>query len=152
MRYAIVRAIHSPTAGDIRTARLVIADVPDKPTVPALADALTSAGRAAEFSEGGVPFGNHEIVAEGLGGGRKGSADLDTAPALTCERLTTPPRSVDGRRIPLRLQPAEFARVSMAAERAGLSLQVWCMRRLLDSPAAKAAAPAAPPAAAEAAK
>ena len=50
MRYVIARAIHSPTAGDIRTARLVLADVPDKTAVADVAQALEAAGRSADFS------------------------------------------------------------------------------------------------------
>jgi hypothetical protein len=146
MRYAIVRAIHSPTAGDIRSARLVLGDVPDKTTVAEVAQSLIEAGRAAEFSEAGVEFGNHEIIAEGRAGWRKGVEGLGDAPVLTWHRLITPPLASDGKRVTLRLTPAEHQRVSMAAERAGLSLQSWCMARLLPAapvPAAVVAAAAA---------
>lgn len=47
----------------------------------------------------------------------------------------------EGRRITLRLTPAEFDRVNLSSQRAGLSLQTWCLEALL---AAAAAAPAAP--------
>lgn len=130
MRYVIARAIHSPTAGDIRTARLVLADVPDKTAVADVAQALEAAGRSADFSEGGVPFGNHEIKAEGRAGWPKGIAGIGGAPVITWAKLTTPPTPNEGRRITLRLAPAEHARYSLAAQRAGASLQQWCMDAL----------------------
>jgi HicB family len=126
MRYAVVRAIHSPTAGDVRAARLVLEDVPDKTSVADVAQALEAAGRSADFSEGGVPFGNHEIRAEGRSGWPKGIAGLDGAPALTWARLVTPPTPSEGRRVTLRLSPAKHAAYSLAAERQGVSLQQWC--------------------------
>ena len=126
MRYAVIRTIHSPTAGDVRTARLVLADVPDKTSVADVAQALTEAGRSAEFSEGGVPFGNHEIKAEGRGGWPKGIAGLEDAPAVTWARLVTPPLASEGRRVTLRLSPAKHAAYTLAAERQGVSLQQWC--------------------------
>lgn len=130
MRYAVVRTIHSPTAGDVRSARLVLADVPDKTSVAAVAEALTQAGRAGEFSEGGVPFGNHEIRAEGRAGWPKGIAGIDQAPSVTWARLVQPPTPAEGRRITLRLTPAEHDRFTLAAQRAGVSLQTWCMDAL----------------------
>lgn len=67
MRYVVAHVINSP-AGAVRTARLVISDVPDKTPVTDVMQALTDAGRAGEFSEAGVPFGNHEIKIEGRRG------------------------------------------------------------------------------------
>ena len=136
MRYVITRTIHSPTAGDVRTARLVLADVPDKTSVAAVAEALTQAGRSGEFSEGGVPFGNHEIRAEGRAGWPKGIAGVEQAPSVTWARLTTPPLPSEGRRITLRLLPAEYDRIALKARREGLSIQAWCLAELLEAAAA----------------
>lgn len=130
MRYAVIRAIHSPTVGGIRTARLVIADVPDKTTVAEVAEALERKGRAAEFSEGGVQFGNHEIRAETRAGWPKGVAGIEGADMVTWAELTRVPMPNEGRRITLRLTPAEHARYSMAAQRAGQTLQAWCLAAL----------------------
>jgi hypothetical protein len=149
MRYAVVRVISSPTAGDVRTARLVVSDVPDKTTVAQVAQALADAGREGEFSEGGVPFGNHELVAEGRGGWRKGLAGIADAEAaaIPWARLVTPPTRNDGRRITLRPTPAEHSRYSLAAQRAGVSLQQWCIDALEAAASAAAVpAPAAAPA------
>jgi hypothetical protein len=145
MRYAVVRVISSPTAGDVRTARLVVSDVPDKTTVAQVAQALADAGREGEFSEGGVPFGNHELVAEGRSGWRKGLAGIADAEAaaIPWARLVTPPTRNDGRRITLRPTPAEHSRYSLAAQRAGVSLQQWCIDAL-EAAAATAAVPAEP--------
>jgi hypothetical protein len=118
--------IHSPIAGDVRAARLVVADVPDKTTVQDVAAALREAGRAADFSEGGVEFGNHEIRAEGRGGWPKGIASLEDAPAVRWAALLAPPTSGDARRITLRLAPAKHAAYTLAADRQGISLQQWC--------------------------
>jgi hypothetical protein len=130
MRYVVIRSIHSPIAGDVRTARLVLADVPDKTSVADVAEALTAAGRAAEFSEGGVLYGNHEIKAEGRSGWPKGIAEIESAPVLTWARLVQPPTPGEGRRVTLRLTPAEHATFTLAAQRAGVSLQTWCMDAL----------------------
>jgi hypothetical protein len=131
MRFAIVRLVRSPVAGDVRTARLVVADVPDRTTAAQLAQALTDAGRAGELSEGGIPFGNHEIITEGRAGWRKGVAGLADAPSVTWAMLTTPPVRSEGPRMTLRLTAAEHARFTMAAERVGDSLQSWAVAALV---------------------
>lgn len=143
MIYAVARVIVSPT-GAVRTARLVIDDVPDKTTVHDVLAALEAAGKAAEFSEGGVPFGNHEIKGN-TRGWPFGIAGIEDAPRITWAKLTTPPTRADGRRITLRATEAEHARYSLAAQRSGLSLQEWMMEAAeayaAEAPAGPAPAP-----------
>jgi hypothetical protein len=129
MRYVVARVITSPV-GAVRTARLLITDVPDKTTVQQVLDALTSAGKAAEFSEAGVPFGNHEIKPDHRGW-PFGISGIDEATSITWERLTKVPTRNDGRRATLRFTEAEFATVSLAAQRAGKSLQQWALDAML---------------------
>jgi hypothetical protein len=121
VRYVVARVINSPR-GAVRTARLLITDVPDKTSLDQVLDALTSAGKAAEFSEAGVPFGNHEIKADHRGW-PFGISGIDEAASVTWERLTREPTRSEGRRATLRFTEAEFATVSLAAKRAGKSLQ-----------------------------
>jgi hypothetical protein len=130
MRYVVAHVINSP-AGAVRTARLVIDGVPDKTPRAAVLEALTGAGKGAEFSEGGVPFGNHDVLAEGRQGWPKGLAGIDAAKVTTWERLTLPPPRSDVQRIVLRTLPAEYAAIKLAAEREGASLQGWCLGALL---------------------
>jgi hypothetical protein len=124
MRYVVARVITSP-AGSVRTARLLITDVPDKTRTEAVLEALEAAGRSAEFSEGGVPFGNHEVRADGHRGWPYGISGITEAPAITWENLTRPRTRGEGRRVTLRLTDGEYARYSLAAQRAGESLQEW---------------------------
>jgi hypothetical protein len=133
LRYVVARVIHSP-AGAVRKARLVVADVPDKITIENVLEALTAAGKAAEFNEDGVPFGNHEIKRDGQRGWPYGISGIDEAPSITWERLTRKPsrKAEDGgKRITLRLDPAEFAAITLAAKHAGVSLQAWALDALL---------------------
>lgn len=150
MRYVVAHVINSP-AGGVRTARLVISDVPDRTTVDEVMRALEAAGltspsaarrndprtrrrepwREGGFSEAGVPFGNHEIKAEGRRGWPAGIAGIDAAPVVAWSRLTAERVQSEGRRITLRLEPAEYDRVALAATRAGESIQAWAMRALM---------------------
>lgn len=148
MRFAVAHVINSP-AGAVKTARLVINDVPEKTTVAEVLAELVSAGKDAEFAEGGVPFGNHEVIsdhARGRSGWPKGLQGVDSAPTLAWSRLTTPPQRNDGRRVTLRLLPAEHAALTLAAQRSGASLQEWCMRELIAAAAREGAQLAAAPA------
>jgi len=130
MRYVVAHVISSP-AGAVKTARLVISDVPDKTGRADVIGALEAAGLAAgRFAEGGVPLGNHEVLHEGRNGWPKGVAGVDAAELVTWSRLTTPPQRNDGKRVTLRLTPAEHAAYSLAAQREGESLQEWCVRVL----------------------
>lgn len=123
MRYVVARVITSP-AGAVKAARLLITDVPSGTQLPDVLAALEAAGKSAEFSEAGVPFGNHEIKAD-TRGWPWGIHDIDEAPRITWEKLTTPPSRGEGRRVTLRLTDAEHARYTLAAQRAGQSLQEW---------------------------
>ena len=106
MLYVVARVINSPRGsvrprGSIRTARLVIVDVPDRTTVDDVRAALERAGRASEFSEAGVPFGNHEIRSSG----RRwpyGISGIEDATRITWERLTRVPTRGEGRSVTLR--------------------------------------------------
>ena len=129
MRYAVLHTIHTP-AGAHRTARLVIEEVPERTPLTVVLEALTNAGKAGEFSEGGVPFGNHEVRHEGKAGWPKGAEGIDDAPRITWAELTNP-ASIPGRRITLRLSPSQYDRIALAARRSGVSLQAWCVDALL---------------------
>lgn len=131
MRYMIAHVINSP-AGAVRTARLIIDDVPDKTTKADVLDALTRHGDAARFSEAGIPFGNHEALAEGRAGWPKGVAGIAEAQHTTWERLTVAAPTNDLRRLTVRLSPAAYAAIQLAAQReAGGNLQRWSERVLI---------------------
>lgn len=130
MRFAVAHVINSP-GGAVKTARLVVADVPDKTTKDDVLGALMRAGYGGRFSEAGIPFGNHDVVAEARGAWPKGLAGVDSAEAVAWAKLTAEPKRYDGRRLTLRVTDAEHARLSLAATRAGLSLQEWAVGALL---------------------
>ena len=138
MRYVVARVITSP-AGAVKTARLLITDVPAGTQLGDVLAALEAAGLAGEFSEAGVAFGNHEIKADSRGW-PWGIHDIDQAAAVkwtswgdkrpdpgsvTWEMLTRTRGRNEGRRVTLRLTDAEHATYSLAAQRAGQSLQEW---------------------------
>jgi hypothetical protein len=130
MRYMVAHVINSP-AGAVRSARLIIDDVPDKTTRGDVLDALTAHGDAARFSEAGVPFGNHEVIAEGRKGWAPGLAGIGEAPRMTWEQLTIAAPRNDVRRLTVRLSPAQYATIQLAAQRdAGGNLQQWSERVL----------------------
>jgi hypothetical protein len=124
MRYLLAHVISSP-GGAVRTARLIIDDVPDKTTKADVIEALTNHGDAATYSEGGIPFGNHEVLAETRAGWAK-VAKVGDAKRTTWERLTVAAPHNDIRRLTVRLSPAEYAAIQLAAQReAGGNLQQW---------------------------
>jgi hypothetical protein len=142
MRYVVARVITSPT-GAVRTARLLVTDVPERTSPEQVLAALEAAGLAAEFSEAGVPFGNHEIKADGrrgwpygISGVREAEAVKWAGPpdkrpepaAIAWADLTRERGRNEGRRVTLRLTDAEHARYSLAAGREGASLQEWFVR------------------------
>jgi hypothetical protein len=160
MRYVVARVITSP-AGAVRTARLLVTDVPERTSPEAVLAALEAAGLAGEFSEAGVPFGNHDVKADGRRGwpyGISGVHDAEAAPwsgppakrpepaAITWADLTRERTRGEGRRVTLRLTDAEHARFTLAAQRAGASLQEWFMAaadQLAREQGARTGAPAA---------
>jgi hypothetical protein len=137
MRYVVARTITSPT-GSYRTARLVVTDAPPKTTLEQVLAALEHAGKLAEFSEAGVPFGNHEVRADGTRGWPFGITGIDEAPSVTWADLTAERPRAAGKRITLRPSPEQHARYKLAAEREGVSLDTWMLRA-----ADRAAAPVA---------
>jgi hypothetical protein len=108
-----------------RQARLVVADVPEKTDVGSVMTTLETAGKATEFADAGIPWGNHEVKADDKL--PKGTAGVDTAPTVGWEQLTAPPPP---RRITLRLEPTLYDQVHQAARRADQSIQVWCVDAL----------------------
>lgn len=131
MRYMVAHVISSP-GGAVRTARLVIDDVPDKTTKADVIEALTKHGDAARFSEAGIPFGNHEVLAEGRHGWPKGVGAIADAKLTTWADLTGAPLNGDMRRLTVRLSPADYAAIQLAAQReTGGNLQRWSERVLV---------------------
>jgi hypothetical protein len=138
MRYVVARVITSP-AGAVKTARLLVTDVPSGTQLGDVLAALEAAGLGGEFSEAGVPFGNHEVKPDSRGwpwgihaideaAAVKWTSWHDRRPepgSVTWEMLTRTRGRNEGRRVTLRLTDAEHATYSLAAQRAGQSLQEW---------------------------
>lgn len=105
----------------LRAAKLVVTEVPDKTTATAVMDALEQAGKATDFAEAGIAWGNHEVTKAG-----KTTAEahgLDQAPRVTWAELQD---TREIRRVTLRLLGQDYATISRAAKRSGTSIQKWC--------------------------
>jgi hypothetical protein len=112
-----------------RQARLVVSDVPEKTDASAVMTALETAGKATDFADAGIPWGNHEVKAEKSL--PKGTVDVDDAPVIRWEELTSSKATL--RRITLRLEPVDYDRVHQAARRTNTSIQTWCVHALVQA-------------------
>lgn len=119
MRYIVV---HTIRAGQrtIRTPKLAITDVPEKTSGTAVASVLEQSGKAVEFSEAGVPWGNHEVKSDKS---LKDIEGIDDVPAVSWAKLQ---ETREVRRITLRLPAQDYALVLQAAKRSNMSIQKWC--------------------------
>ena len=121
MRWALVHRVAIPGVRRRQTvARALIIDVPDNVGRLAVLHALEEAGLGPRYASAGVPFANHALVKEGAW-----PEAFDAGPApdeWSWEALTGP---LGARRLGLRLEPAEWAAVTTAAAREGLSVQAW---------------------------
>lgn len=126
MRYVVV---HTVRVGQktVRTPKLVVTDVPEKTSSNAVAAALEQAGKAVEFSDAGIPWGNHEIKSDKA---LKDVEGIDDAPTLSWVKLQ---ETREVRRITLRLPAQDYARILQAAKRSNLSIQKWCEAALAAS-------------------
>lgn len=127
MRYIV---FHSIRAGQktIRTAKLAVTEVPAKTSSSAVMSALEAAGKAVEFSEAGIPWGNHEIKSDQAL--PKDAAGVEDAPEVTWEQLQS---TREIRRITLRLPSQDYGHILTAAKRSGLSIQKWCEKTLAEA-------------------
>jgi len=123
----VVHQLHRP--GLRRRAlvrRLILEDVPERTTRGEVLEALETAGLAAVYAEGGVPWANHQLLPE-----RRWPDVWDAGPPpaeWTWEALTGPHK---GKKLGLRLAPDEWADVTTAARMSGLSVQAWANRVLV---------------------
>lgn len=124
MRFVVIHAVKVGQRVH-RQARLVVSDVPEKTDASSVMSTLETAGRATEFADAGISWGNHEVKAEGKL--PKGTEGVDAAPTVTWEELTAPPAL---RRVTLRLEPTLYDQVHQAARRSDKSIQVWCVDAL----------------------
>lgn len=125
MRFVIVRTVKAGTTLHCQ-ARLVVSEVPEGTEYGVVMAALEAAGKATEFADAGIPWGNHEVRADGsLPPGTVGVADAPTVrwPELVSEKISP-------RRITLRLRPTDYDLVHRAALRTNTSIQHWCVDTL----------------------
>lgn len=127
MRYAVLHTIKTPTESH-HTLRLIVENVPEKTPTAEVVDALTKAGKAGEFSEGGVSWGNHAIKAETKTGWPKGTEGAESAPAINWNELVEITPEI--RRMTLRLEAPDYEAVVLAAKRANKSLQTFAVDAL----------------------
>ena len=118
-----------------RVLRLTVSGVPAKAKAADVLELLERAGEGPRFAEGGVPWANHSVLPEGRwpavleAGGR-----VERRRWAELEGVQTP------RVVTLRLPPATWAAVTIAAERAGVPMQAWATGVLERAARAKATA------------
>lgn len=125
MRFVVVRTVRVGQRA-YRQARLVITNVPEQTDVGSVMVALECAGKATEFADGGMAWGNHEVRPDRQL--PKETAGVDDAPVIRWEDM--PAGRATLRRITLRLEPADYDMVYRAAQRMNTSLQAWCVDAL----------------------
>lgn len=124
MKFFVLHSIRA-AGRTVRTPRLAVLDVPDKTKTDAVIEALDTAGRGVEFSDGGVPWGNHEVKSETQT--LKEATVPGDLPSVNWKELT---ETKTVRRVTLRLDPADYAACVQAARKANKSIQVWCVDTL----------------------
>jgi hypothetical protein len=128
MRYAVLHTIRVGQKVAQRKVRLVVTGVPERTDRDKVIEVLEAAGRAADFSEAGIAWGNHDVKdADHL---PAGTTDLDSAPTVDWSSMIDD-REV--RRITLRLDKELYAGVVLAASRANQRIQGWCEETLRDA-------------------
>lgn len=125
MRFVIVRTVKAGTRVHCH-ARLVVSEVPQGIEYGAVMVALEAAGKATEFADAGIPWGNHEVRADGSL--PPGTVGVDDAPTIRWAELTND--KISPRRITLRLRPVDYDLVHRAARRTNTSIQHWCVDTL----------------------
>lgn len=127
--WGVFHQLHVPgRRGAVRRLRLVLEGVPVDVKKPAVLAALEAAGCAAAFSDAGVAWANHVVLSEA-----RWPAELDTAPDVqrwTWEALNGAQKA---RTVTLRLEPADYAAIALAAASAGEDLYPWCRAQLLEA-------------------
>lgn len=118
---------HSIRAGQKthREAKLAVTDVPEKTSASAVMSVLEQAGKATDFSEAGVPWGNHEVRSDNKL--PEGTSGVEQAPTVSWEELQ---ETREVRRVTLRLDPQHYGQIKQAAVRDGMSIQAWCVAAL----------------------
>jgi hypothetical protein len=125
VRFVVIRTVKVGQRAH-RQARLVVSGVPEHTDVGAVMMALEGAGKATDFADGGMAWGNHEVrVDRRL---PRGTVGVDDAPMIRWEELAA--SRVTLRRITLRLEPVDYDMVYRAAQRTNTTLQAWCVDAL----------------------
>lgn len=112
--------------------RLVATDVPDDVKKPAVLEALEGAGCAARFSEAGIPWANHVVLAEPRWPETITAAKGEAVQTLTWDGLQGAQK---GRVVSLELAAVDYAALALAAAQTGEQLYPWCRRVLLEAAA-----------------
>lgn len=126
MRVAIIHTVRS-FQGNHHTIRLIINNVPEKTNHVTIAELLTEKGKAGEFTEAGVPWGNHQFKNESAKTGFGKDVPNDgTAPEIEWDDLNNSKPEI--KRVTLRLEKPMYDAAVAAAARENLSLQGWWVK------------------------
>lgn len=118
-----------------RVLRLTVAGAPATAKAADVLELLERAGEGPRFAEGGVPWANHSVLPE-----RRWPAVLEAGGRVERRRWAELEGVQTPRVVTLRLPPATWAAVTIAAERAGVPMQAWATGVLERAARAKATA------------
>lgn len=114
--------------GRERRLRLIVTEVPGDVARRLVLEALEAAGYRAVFAEGGVPWVNHQLLAEARWpAGATTTADTGR---MTWEQLSG---RQEARTLSIRVTPQEYSSLVLASRAAGEQLYPWCRRQLVEA-------------------
>lgn len=108
--------------------RLVVTEVPDDVRRLAVMLALANAGYDAKFSSGGLAWANHRLLTDGRWPPML-QAGAEAVTTVTWTQLLE--QADQARSLTLKLAPADYASLALAADAAGEQLYPWCRQALL---------------------
>ncbi len=135
MDYAVLHRISVPGAGARLEARLIITGVPDGTSPAGVRAALDDAGLSADWSDGGIPWGNHDIKTTTRSGAwPRGTEISPDTPRATWDQIQA--QAATGiKRITLRVPLSLYGELANSAARIrvpgqvkpGQAIQGWCL-------------------------
>src|SRR5262249_7231212 len=125
--YAVLHKITVPGTGTRLEARLLLTGVPDGTPIADIRNALDDAGASADWNDGGIPWGNHDIRHPTRAGNwPRGTQITPEVPRTTWDALQAQGATAIKRimtRVPLSL----YAQLTASAAREHQAIQGWCL-------------------------
>jgi hypothetical protein len=126
--YAVLHKITVPGAGTRLEARLIVTGAPDGTTTGELRGTLDDAGRSADWNDGGIPWGNHDIRHPNprTGAWPRGTLIPPDTPRVTWDQLQADSATAI-KRLGLRVPLSLYAAIVASATREHRPIQGWSL-------------------------